>query len=106
TTEWIELLEKILSNITFNTNLSNKIRFVTTTTSSSCIFGVDKDINPITKVLMVSDKRSVEEVAFVRNNHKYKLINNLVCSASSLIPKALWFKNHKPEIFDKVRYWL
>ncbi|WP_425390050.1 xylulokinase [Ekhidna sp.] len=107
--EWVDLLDKIMNDISENTNLSREIKFVSVTTSSSCIVGVDKLMNPITKVLMVSDKRSLNEVKSIKSTslfRKYEKQDNLTCATASLIPKALWFKNNEPQTFENVKYWL
>lgn len=107
--EWSVLLDNILSDIRDNTDLAGDITHISATTSSSCYFGADKEFKPLTKVLMVSDKRSEKEVneikvseAFVNATQE----SQLTCTTSSLIPKALWFRNNKPKIFDKVTYWI
>lgn len=106
--EWKRLLTEILKDLDSNTDLSSKIRYITATTSSSCILGVDKDAEPLTSVLMVSDKRAVEEVSDIINSASYKNIEQkkINIATSSLVPKALWFKKHKPEVFNSVRYWI
>jgi xylulokinase len=105
--EWLLKLEDILEEISSIDYLKNKIEYITSTTSSSCVYGMDLNGKPITKVMMVSDKRAHEEADFVE-----KIINqnrptlNLKCPASSIVPKALWFKNNTPEVFEKVNYWM
>ena len=61
TDEWKAKLESILEEISTSEIISNNIEYITSTTSSSCIYGIDKNGNPITKVMMVSDKRAVAE---------------------------------------------
>ncbi len=106
-TEWIKLLDKILIGIKEHNSLSKQILFITVTTSSSCILGVDSKGNALTKVLMVSDKRSSKEVEQICSNNYYQLLSNKpVCTTGSTIPKLLWFKKNEKELFDKVDYWL
>lgn len=103
--EWTNLLYKILDDIKNNTDLSRKITLVSATTSSSCILGLDNQLIPNTKVLMVSDKRSVEEVKLIKGLDSFSQ-KGYACATSSLVPKALWFKNNEPETFSDVRYWV
>ncbi|GAB3911459.1 xylulokinase [Mucilaginibacter boryungensis] len=106
-TEWLLLLDKILSDMAQNTDLSHKILRVTVATSSSCILGVDEAFYPITKVLMVSDKRALPQVDIIQQYLSVKNIKkDMICPVSSLIPKAMWFKDNYPEIFVRVAYWL
>ena len=106
--EWKVLLEKILEDLRDNTDLSNKIRYVTVTTSSSCIVGVDEKCHPLTKVMLVSDKRSEHQASFIKQTQQFQKYGDtgLTCSSSSLVPKVLWFKDNEPDVYTNVRYWL
>lgn len=104
--EWKEKLEEILEEIGSVDSLSDKIEYITSTTSSSCIYGMNEKREPITKVMMVSDKRASREAEEIGNIIKIENKSDLNSPASSIIPKALWYKNHKPEIFDNVVYWM
>ena len=107
--EWRSLLYKLLNSLAAKTELIGKINFITTTTSSSCVFGYDKEMNPITNALMVSDKRSTEEVSFIKSNAMFIDADSkmpIFCNESSNVPKLLWFKNNKFNVFKKIRYWL
>ena len=107
--EWKTSLYKLLSDLAAKTDLIPKIDFITSTTSSSCVFGYDKNMNPITKVLMVSDKRSSDEVSFIRANPLYIKENrkeSVYCAESSNVPKLLWFKNNAIDVFKNIKHWL
>lgn len=107
--EWLTLLDALLMDIKENTDLAEQITRITSTTSSSCIAGFDGSMLPLTKVMMVSDKRAVMEAEEIRSLGVYRSQQNelqLTCSASSVASKALWYKKHQPKIFDKVRWWL
>lgn len=107
-TEWMELLDKILSDIATYTNLGPQIRFITATTSSSCLVGVNEQLEPATPVVMVSDKRASSEMAEIKATEGYEAIqaNGLSCGTSSLIPKIYWFKRNDPETYSTVKHWL
>lgn len=107
--EWLALLDKVLSGITDSTDLSCQIKYITATTSSSCILGVNEDFLPITKVLMVSDKRSVKQTKEIKAMEDFQVKQNeynLLCPPSSLVPKVMWFKKNEPEVYAQVAYWL
>ncbi|MCC6600968.1 MAG: FGGY-family carbohydrate kinase [Crocinitomicaceae bacterium] len=107
--EYVELLEIILDDIAFHTNLSMKIEALTVTTSSSCILGVNDQFEPVTKVLMVSDKRAAGVSKNIENSSCFAKLNKEevpFCSASALVPKAIWFKENQPEIFERVKFWI
>lgn len=105
--EWTIKLESILEEIAAIDYLKDKIEYITSTTSSSCVYGMDKEGKPLTKVMMVSDKRAHEESDFVESILTQRVPDlGLKCPASSVIPKALWFKNSKPEVYGKVAHWM
>ena len=105
--EWEDKLNAILEEISSIDSLNGSIEYVTSTTSSSCIFGMDKEGKAVTKVLMVSDKRASKEADELEEIvKKTNFGSSILCPASSIIPKALWFKKNRPEIFDKVKYWI
>lgn len=106
-TEWRTKLDEILLEIASIDHLKDNIGYITSTTSSSCIFGMDGDGAPITKVMMVSDKRAQKESEWVNQMISRKSpLTNMKCPPSSIISKALWFKNNKPSVFEKVSYWM
>jgi len=102
--EWLERLDELLIDLKETTRLITAIEHVTVTTSSSCILGVDRNFNPKTKVIMVSDKRSSEQVELIKKfdgtNKEFSPI-----STSYTIPKVLWFKEHLSN-FDEVKFWV
>ena len=105
--EWRKKLHSILEEISAIDSLNGSIEYITATTSSSCIFGMDKEGKAVTKVMMVSDKRAAQEADYleeiIRSEHSDSALG---CPASSIIPKALWFRKNKPEVFEKVVYWM
>ena len=107
--EWKILLHKLLDNLVKKTDLIPKIEFITSTTSSSCVFGCNRQMKPITKVLMVSDKRACEEADFIKTNSIYiekNIKEPVCCNESSNVPKLLWVKNNATEVFNDIKYWL
>ena len=107
--EWKILLYKLLDGLANKTDLMPKIEFITSTTSSSCVFGCNREMKPITKVLMVSDKRASEEVANIKANPIYikkNIKEPISLSESSNVPKLLWIKNNAIEVFKDIKHWL
>ena len=107
--EWKDLLFKLLNVLNLKTDLIGKIKYITSTASSSCVFAYDRDMQPITNVLMVSDRRAFKEVSSIKSNSVFIERNKettINCSVSSNIPKLLWFKNNEPNIFKKIKYWI
>ncbi|WP_242158097.1 xylulokinase [Aestuariivivens sediminis] len=105
--EWKEKLDAILTEISSIDYLNSKIEYITSTTSSSCILGIDSNGKPLTKVMMVSDKRAFLEAQEIEGIIKPHIKQSSIsCPESSVIPKALWFKRNNPNVFDKVKYWI
>lgn len=107
--EYNDLFYKLLYDLQFNAKLLNKIIAITTTTSSSCIFGMKIDGNPTTKVMMVSDKRAESILSEIFSNKEFiqlKEKDKPVCNSASLIPKALWFKKNESKIYFDTDYWI
>jgi len=107
--EWKSLLFRLLDDLKAKTELIGKIKFITTTASSSCVFGYDNKMKVVTKALMVSDKRSTNEVSFIKSNRTFTAADikeSIFCKESSNVPKLLWFKNNKLSVFKKIKYWL
>lgn len=107
--EWNEHLCELMIELKEQTSLSKTIKYITATTSSSCIYGVDKVGNPTTPIMMVSDKRSKKQVDFIVNKKgfiKNALLYGYKCSTSSTVPKILWQQENNPEVFAKTHKWL
>jgi sugar (pentulose or hexulose) kinase len=107
--EYYRLLILLLDDLESNSGLISKIMSVTSTTSSSCIFGMKENGTPTTKVMMVSDKRSEKYVNIVINKKEYLEIREEerpVCTSASLIPKLLWQRENNPSTYDETDYWL
>jgi sugar (pentulose or hexulose) kinase len=103
--EWKSKVKELMLEIESMDSISKEIKFITSTTSSSCIFGMDETGNPLTKVMMVSDKRSAREATEIES-FLQKSNSTLSCPASSVIPKALWYKRNNEKVFDKISYWM
>ena len=85
------------------------ITFITATASASCLVCVDADGNALDNAYMVSDKRAeaeADEISHMAEFQKIKEKTNLDMSASLMLPKILWVKNHMPEIFEKTAYFM
>jgi xylulokinase len=107
--EWRQHLDALLFELRDQTSLAATIDYVTSTTSSSCIYGADESGEPTTPVMMVSDKRSkvqsdrIVDLNSFRNSPEGTCFR---CSPSSTLPKILWYKEVEPETFAKTHKWL
>lgn len=106
--QWKNSLNDLLLELK-ETPLAKEIKYITSTTSSSCIYGIDKNGEPTTPVMMVSDKRSAKQVVKIINLETYKKNSkkyDYKCSTSSTIPKICWFKDNEPRIYEDTYKWL
>lgn len=104
--EWNELFDNILNEIAIFSKLSENIRYVTVTTSSSCILGLGEGGEILTPVMMVSDKRSELQVEAIKAAASFGNFEALEVSAQTTIPKALWWQKNHPQTFAKVKHWV
>jgi xylulokinase/glycerol kinase len=70
---------------------------------------VDANGKPITHAILWQDKRSVEEAAYIMDT----IGENTIFAKTGLktdpyfsLPKMLWFRNEKPDIFNEAAYFL
>lgn len=85
------------------------IDYLTVTSSSSCLVCVDKDGEALIPCMMVSDKRAKEESDYIMQLRTYQEASKqagLNMDASLMLPKALWVKRHRKEVFDKTYKFL
>lgn len=108
--EWWGLASKLLEEIfKRKKEWRENLRFITITSSSCCLVVLDKQGEPLLNSLMVSDKRSGEQAEKLRKNPNLKTIfknPNFLPVASFMFPKILWFKERRPEIFQKAHYFM
>lgn len=86
-----------------------KIDYITVTTSASCLVCMDGQGNAIGKALMVSDKRADKEAEYIGNLPEFvkvKESTGLEMTASLMLPKILWIKNNRPDIYVNSAYFL
>lgn len=93
--EWWEKA-RIVVRESINDIDSCNIAYLTVTASSSCLVCVDKDVRTLGKCIMVSDRRAVAEA------QKISSIWDTKIEPSLMLPKALWVKKNKPDIYNKI----
>lgn len=85
------------------------VDYLTVTTSSSCLVCVDKEGEPLFPCMMVSDKRAGRESELLKKMavfQKVKEKTGLGADPSLIIPKILWVKRNRKEIFSQVHKFL
>ncbi|MBT8233855.1 MAG: hypothetical protein KJN84_14580, partial [Bacteroidia bacterium] len=65
---------------------------------------------PLHKAIMVSDKRATLETAYIAEQDSYKELlrqrPDFIVKSSLMLPKIMWLKNNKPNIFEQAKYFL
>ena len=78
-----------------------EIKAVTVGSHGPSLVALDKNFVPITHSILWMDKRAGAEAEFI-SNKLGRHSNDLAW----FVPRALWLKNHQPDIFDKICYLL
>ena len=107
--EWWEKANKVIQTTTAIEEISQKISSVSVTSSSACLIYMDEKGNSLGRAIMVSDKRAQEEADQIASLDEFKSVKKatgLSMSAYFQLPKILWLKNHKPDLFKKVHMFL
>lgn len=102
--EWKKKLNQVLKNSISKLSAKHKINYLSVTCSASCLIAVDKNNEPTRKVIMVSDKRSIDEANFIKSLDEYKEIKKnkkFSISEYSQLSRILWIKNNEPKVFNK-----
>jgi sugar (pentulose or hexulose) kinase len=102
--EWILLAKKVIKDVLRTPGISEKIRHMTVTSSSSCLIGVDEEGRPLHPAIMVSDKRAEEQAKNIEKmpefKNAYKKIR-IPMDPYLMLPKIVWVKENNPEVFKK-----
>lgn len=95
--EWwrkgLECLRDALDNV-------RDIDFITVTASAACVIPVDEECNPLMRTILVSDKRAAKEALEIGKLNSFKKLN-YQATAYYTIPRILWIKRNRPEIYEK-----
>lgn len=82
-----------------------RVDYLTVAASSSCLVCVDSDGEALLPCMMVSDKRAEEESVFLDHAAEFRAVKEktgLCMTPSVMLPKALWVKRHRSDIFAKI----
>ena len=102
--EWIEKAEACIAEVLRQTG-NIHIDFFTVTASASCLVCIDETGTALIPCMMVSDRRAKDESSAISQSEAFASVlhaTKLAMDASLLLPKALWVKNKRPDVWDKV----
>lgn len=106
--EWWDKGCRVIKN-TIDELSGMKIEYVTVTTSAACLICVDKNMNPISDCMMVSDKRARTESNEIRKSVPFLSVyerTGLDMDPYLMIPKALWVKKNEPVTYSQTYKFL
>lgn len=104
--EWWDLAKKVILEATKDEEIKKNIKYITVTSSAACLVALDKNGNPTCNVIMVSDKRAAKQAQEIKNKFQKTLNSNNLANPSFMMPKILWLKENKPEIFKKTEKFM
>ena len=107
--EWKNNFLKVVKEVINNSNSHNSIQHITVSCSASCLIPVDKKIEPVGKVIMVSDKRAKKQALTIQNLNEFKKINSknhFKVSEYSQLSRILWIIENKPDQHKKTWKYL
>ena len=106
---WVKGIQ-VINEALENENIRANIRYMTVTASSCCLVPVNASGEPLSNIIMVSDKRASKESIFISNLESYQNIrkqrNDFEIKSSLMLPKMLWLKNNRRNLFDEAAYFL
>jgi sugar (pentulose or hexulose) kinase len=76
------------------------IDFITVTASAACVTPVDEKANPTMRTILVSDKRADKEASYISGLDSFKKLG-YEASAYYTIPRILWIKRNRPDIYGR-----
>lgn len=106
--EWWDKTQQVISAAIKDAQ-GAAVDYITVTTSAACLVCTDITGNAIGRALMVSDKRAEEEAAYIASLPSFRDVKKrtgLSASASLMLPKILWIKRHKTEVFEETVFFL
>ncbi len=103
--EWLlrfdEAMQQCIKDV--DGNIRENIKGMTLCTTASTVLPVDKDGNHLYEALLWMDNRAKEEAEFI-NRQKHEVLKYCggEVSVEWMMPKMLWLKNHRPDIYDSM----
>lgn len=104
--EWWDLTKKVILEAASDEEIKKNIKYITVTSSAACLVALDKNDNPTCNVIMVSDKRAAKQAQEIKNKFGKTLNSNSLANPSFMMPKILWLKENKKEIFEKTEKFM
>ena len=88
---------------------SSSIKYMTVTTSASCLLALDENCCPLGNSILVSDTRARGEAELLSQTVEFQNLTQsspTKCSPDLMLPKILWMRRHDPQTFQKARFFV
>ncbi|MBI2664958.1 hypothetical protein HYX10_06500 [Candidatus Woesearchaeota archaeon] len=99
--EWFDQAKLVIAAL--DSEIRKQITHISVTSSSSCLVMLDSNGAVAHNVIMVSDKRSIQQARTLRKDFAYLFANqNHLAEPNYMFPKIMWLKENKPGVFAKI----
>ncbi len=106
--EWWSKTQIVMKKVVGDSKV-RKVDYITVTTSASCLVCVGSNGDSLMPALMISDKRAEKEVEELKKISLFELVRkktSLDASCSLMLPKIMWVKNNRQQVFENTKYFL
>lgn len=107
--EWHSKLFEVVNKAMDSLNVRDGIHYVTVSCSASCLISVDSEMQPVGRVIMVSDKRAKDQGQRISEHPAFKPLAEKYGYAAtqySQMSRMLWLKENAPETFARTHAFL
>lgn len=99
---WWEAFKEALANCLGQVKHQEKIRGMTLCSTSSTVLAADKAGVPLTEAILWMDNRATAEAEKINSSeHVYLKFSGGSDSVEWMLPKTLWLKNNRPDIYQQ-----
>ncbi len=95
--EWIRGIRDLCMQL--GISREKRLEAIVVSGNGPTLVPVGQDDKPLHPAILWMDRRCVEESATISK------INGFYVDPTFYLPKALWFYNHKPEVYEKTKYF-
>jgi len=108
--EWRALSWRVIGEVTSDLgDRAGNVRYITVTTSASCLVALDDNGCPLRNSILVSDTRAVNEARVLAHTVEFQAVQAETGSKSSpdlMLPKIMWLARHEPDTFKKTAHFV
>lgn len=97
----VELLNKVLG---LDENIKKQIECIAISSATHTLVCVDNNGKPLRPAIMWTDKRTINEVEWLKNNYKTLIVSETLHAPNVnwSLPYLLWIKKHEPDVWSKI----